>query len=124
MAVYIDAANFKPRAGTLVLFRGLVMQRLGNGDIILNAYGRLKEQRFEDDHDHDHDRARARPNTDRAATGLEGEGGVGDGDGASLDNHWFVTDHSRIRKLGHGSILDCYLEWWSEKQRGNMSAQN
>lgn len=110
VAVYIDAANFKPAPGTVVLFRGLVMQRLVNGDIILNAYGRLKEQRFEEPGDENGEGKRDVTEQEENAGDQEKEPG-------QYDNHWFITDQAKIRKLGHGSRLDYYLDWWAEKQR-------
>lgn len=117
VAVYIDATNFKPSAGTIVLFRGLTMQRLGNGDIILNAYARLKEQRFEENINIQGQR---RQPTDSGAEA----GHTTDPNTTSLDSHWFITDQSKIRSLGHGSRLDYYLEWWAEKQRTNQPPQS
>lgn len=117
MAVYIDAANFKPAAGTVVLFRGLVMQRLVNGDIILNAYGRLKDQRFAESLDN-------KTEVDENANQELVEDNDAVSENAKINNHWFVTDHAKIRRLGHGSRLDYYLEWWAEKQRGQQSVQN
>lgn len=114
MAVYIDAANFKPAAGTIVLFRGLVMQRLVNGDIILNAYGRLKDQRFEET---TVDKKEDSNGGDKTGEMELGKGGVSDQDQGEYNNHWFITDHSKIRRLGHGNRLDYYLDWWAEKQR-------
>lgn len=118
VAVYIDAANFKPAAGMVVLFRGLVMQRLVNGDIILNAYGRLKDQRFEETTVDKKENPR-----DGDKAGESGNGNVPDQDQGEYNNHWFITDHSKIRRLGHGSRLDYYLDWWAEKQRGQQGAQ-
>ena len=43
LAVYDDAQKFKPKIGTLALFRGVVMQRW-EGEVILNAYARKGEQ--------------------------------------------------------------------------------
>lgn len=117
VAVYIDAANFKPAAGTVVLFRGLVMQRLVNGDIILNAYGRLKDQRFAESLDN-------KTEVDENANQELVEDNDAVSENAKINNHWFVTDHAKIRRLGHGSRLDYYLEWWAEKQRGQQSVQN
>lgn len=118
VAVYIDAANFKPPAGTLVLFRGLVMQRLVNGDVILNAYGRLKDQVFEEPGIEGEQKVagdaggNTQGGTDKEeARKVEGE------ESSNLNNHWFITDHAKIRKLGHGSRLDYYLDWWAERQR-------
>ena len=93
------------------------MQRLVNGDIILNAYGRLKEQRFEE------------PKTDnKEDSGEGGSTGESEDDQVSAEghfnNHWFITDHSKIRKLAHGSRLDYYLDWWAEKQRGQQLPQD
>lgn len=106
VAVYIDAANFKPAPGTLALFRGVVMQRLANGDIILNAYGRLKEQRFDD--------------------GMEPSGSDAVDTktcySTTSGTNWFITNEAKIRALGHGSKLDYYREWWWEKQQANRSA--
>ncbi|KAK5093928.1 hypothetical protein LTR70_004454 [Exophiala xenobiotica] len=107
VAVYIDAANFKPVAGTLALFRGLVMQRLANGDIILNVYGRLKEQRFDDG-----------PETNASSPVL-----ADPNDTRSPNPHWFVTDEAKIRALGHGSKFDYYREWWNAKHQGDSSVQ-
>jgi len=107
VAVYIDAANFKPVAGTLAVFRGLVMQRLGNGDIILNAYGRLKEQRFDDG----------------AGVCVTNVVDVSADNGTASDTHWFITDEVKIRALGYGSEFDYYREWWNEKQQPNRVAQ-
>ncbi|KAK5938901.1 hypothetical protein PMZ80_009093 [Knufia obscura] len=101
VAVYLDAANFKPVAGTLALFRGLVMQRLGNGDIILNAYGRLKEQRFEEG----------------SGTNVTGSVDANVDDSTGSDTHWFITNEARIRAMGYASKLDYYREWWNEKQQ-------
>jgi hypothetical protein len=39
LAVYDDARTFKPKIGTVALFRGVVMQRW-EGEVILNAYAR------------------------------------------------------------------------------------
>lgn len=102
VAVYINAPDFKPAAGTLALFRGLVMQRLGNGDIILNAYGRLKDQRFDDGQN-------------------DGPRSAEDGD-SDHDSHWLVTNQDKIRAWGYGSRLDYYLDWWNERHRTNESA--
>lgn len=102
VAVYVDAADFKPVAGTIALFRGLVMQRLANGDIILNAYGRLKEQRFAD-------------NTVKTGSTAEDPAT----DQGQLDDkfsHWFITDPDRVRALGYGGKMDYYREWWNRKQ--------
>lgn len=41
LAVYDNAANFKPVVGTMGLFRGVVMQRW-EGEVILNAYARKR----------------------------------------------------------------------------------
>lgn len=42
VAVYVDAREFVPEAGTVVLFRGVTMQRW-EGEVILNAYATLKD---------------------------------------------------------------------------------
>lgn len=86
------------------------MQRLVNGDIILNAYGRLKEQRFEEPGDENGEGKRDVTEQEEIAGDQEKEPG-------QYDNHWFITDQAKIRKLGHGSRLDYYLDWWAEKQR-------
>lgn len=101
VAVYVDAADFKPASGTIALFRGLVMQRLANGDIILNAYGRLKDQRF------------AADVVDNDVLDSETETAVRQGDNF---NHWYITDPDKIRALGYGGKLDYYREWWNRKQ--------
>lgn len=52
VAVFCDAANFRPRVGTVALFRGLTLQRIGAEEVILNAYERLMREEtkwFEDD---------------------------------------------------------------------------
>lgn len=107
VAVYIDAANFKPVAGTLALFRGVVMQRLASGDIILNIYGRLKEQRFDDG-----------PETNAGSPVI-----ADSNDTRSPNTHWFITDEAKIRALGYGSKFDYYREWWNAKHRGDSSVQ-
>jgi hypothetical protein len=43
LAVYDNAQKFKPKIGTVALFRGVVMQRW-EGEVILNAYARKGEQ--------------------------------------------------------------------------------
>lgn len=107
LAVYLDAANFRPPSGTLALFRGVVMQRLYNGDIILNVYARLKEVRIDSGnvvneiakeplHKNDNSNEHHQKNHE-------------------LDNHWFITDHDKIRSLGYGSRLDYYLDWWKNR---------
>jgi len=108
VAIYIDAADFKPKAGTLALFRGVVMQRLSNRDIILNAYGRLKEIRFEDDIPSD--------DTTHGVNGVEEGQKEQRREEHKMDRHWFVTDHDKIRALGHGSRLDYYLDWWKARK--------
>lgn len=90
VAIYIDATTFRPPAGTIALFRGLVMQRLGNGDIILNAYGRLKDMRFQDDD-------------------KNGESAAADD---SMDTHWFITNPDLIRRLGYSTQLAELQLWW------------
>ncbi len=57
VAVFCDARNFRPAVGTVAVFRGLTLQRIGGGagagdEVILNAYERLlrgEEKWFEDD---------------------------------------------------------------------------
>ncbi len=57
VAVFCDAANFRPAVGTVAVFRGLTPQRIGGGggagdEVILNAYERLLREEwkwFEDD---------------------------------------------------------------------------
>lgn len=44
VAVYCDAANFRPRVGTRALLTGVVMQRTVGGEVILNAYERLMRE--------------------------------------------------------------------------------
>ncbi|KAK5075437.1 hypothetical protein LTS08_001497 [Lithohypha guttulata] len=112
VAVYIDAAKFNPAPGTIALFRGLVMQRLGNGDIILNAYGRLRDQRFKD------------PNGSSATAAARG--GIEQGEAAqsstdSVFDHWYITDPDRIRALGFGSKLDYYTHWQAERRRTDQA---
>ena len=41
--MYDNARKFKPKIGTVALFRGVVMQRW-EGEVILNAYGRKGER--------------------------------------------------------------------------------
>ena len=103
VAVFIDAANFKPNSGTIALFRGLVMQRLPNGDVILNAYGRLAGQRF--------------TAPENAIQPLADHFGPETRDSNS---HWFITDHDHIRALGYGGKLDYYNEWWRERRGGQQ----
>ena len=43
LAVYIDAKTFFPAAGTIALFRGVVMHKFGK-EVILNAYAPLKDK--------------------------------------------------------------------------------
>lgn len=43
LAVYANAQKFKPKIGTVALFRGVVMQRW-EGEVILNAYARKGER--------------------------------------------------------------------------------
>ena len=43
LAVYDNAGTFKPKVGTVALFRGVVMQRW-EGEVILNAYARRADQ--------------------------------------------------------------------------------
>lgn len=108
VAVYLDAAHFKPPAGTLALFRGLVMQRLANGNVILNAYGSLRNQRFEDD-------VVSSGNGGHVPVSVDGI------ESHEFDSHWFVTNQDTIRALGYGSKLDYYLEWWKER-KGDFEA--
>ncbi|KAJ9653274.1 hypothetical protein H2198_007518 [Neophaeococcomyces mojaviensis] len=108
VAVYIDAADFRPKAGTLALFRGMVMQRLTNGDVILNAYGRLKDMRFDDE-------VVLEDAIEKVSNATEG-GTEQHQEKHNMDRHWFVTNHDKIRALGHGSKFDYYLDWWKERQ--------
>ena len=48
VAVFVDAGNFKPRFGSVVLFQGLIMQRWGE-EIILNAYSNIQNTLGESD---------------------------------------------------------------------------
>lgn len=107
VAVYIDAAKFKPTVGTLALLRGLTMQRLANGDIILNAYGRLKEHRFADG---------SKTNTSNSVNADPNET-------RSPDTHWFITNEVKIRELGYGSKFDYYREWWKAKHQMDPPVQ-
>lgn len=43
LAVYVEARSFLPAPGTIALFRGIVMQKFRD-EVILNAYGGLKEK--------------------------------------------------------------------------------
>lgn len=111
VAIYIDAATFRPLPGTIALFRGLVMQRLANGDIILNAYGRLKDMRFQGDKEEEEE------DEQRRQLGVtKGEEDGLDNMDMDTDTHWFITNPDRIRRLGHAAQLARLQLWW-EKQR-------
>lgn len=109
VANYIDASDFQPAVGTIALFRGLVMQRLANGDVILNAYGRLKDQRFK---------------TSVASSGIkDGHSAVKEPEDGENDSfsHWYITDEARIRAFGHERELEFCRKWWAAKSGGEQT---
>lgn len=109
VANYIDAMELQPVVGTIVLLRGLVMQRLPNGDVILNAYGRLNEQRFQD-----RDGTAGEDAMESVISHNEGP------DSSDAFSHWFVTDASRIQALGYGRELEFCQQWWDAKRNAGL----
>lgn len=127
VAIYQDAATFKPAFGTLALFRGLVMQRLSNGDVVLNVYPRSRRKLhstrscdgdigrnqsdmlgvddksllLRSDSDH-HDRVT-----------LDGLDKLDSDETLFREGEWFITDQVRLRKMGFD--VDGLASWWDER---------
>jgi hypothetical protein len=91
--VFIDAASFTPRHGTVALFRGVVMQ-MWRDEVILNAYPSLRGTKWyvEDGRELEgmgydvrgmrawwEERRRGRRNVAAAAVAGSGKGGSGGG---------------------------------------------
>ena len=90
VSVFVDATHFKPRMGTVALFRGLIMRRWG-GEVILNAYAHLKEVIWN--------------NSDGETTEVAQSG-------------WYVDDELVLRDLGFE--VGRMKSWWEERSKGKI----
>lgn len=132
LANFIDAGNFKPARGTVVLLRGVVVQRCGPGgggeaglsdvsrNYMLNAYANLPEklrekEREERRHGELEDETSGRETKERDEAE---EGDEVDGLG------WFVDDEDDLRRLGLGDELDRLKGWWQEWEERRAGAQS
>ncbi|KPI35414.1 uncharacterized protein AB675_11657 [Cyphellophora attinorum] len=104
LAVYIDAATFKPQRGTVALLQDVVVQRCGSGSgevnecFMLNAYANLPAKLAE-----------------KQKKGMNGDGDGGGG-GSSGDGKWFIDDEDQLLALGLEAEVDELRTWWNERE--------
>jgi hypothetical protein len=102
LAVYIDAAGFKPRRGTIALLQDVVVQRCGSGIgevnecFMLNAYANLPGKLAE------------------KQKGLREDGGGTAGSGS--EGKWFIDDEDQLLALGLEAEVDELRTWWEERE--------
>jgi hypothetical protein len=105
LAVYIDAATFKPQRGTIALLQDVVVQRCGSGSgevnecFMLNAYANLPAKLAE-----------------KQKKGLDGVGDGGGDGGSSGEGKWFIDDKDQLLALGLEAEMDELRTWWLERE--------
>ncbi|ETI22264.1 hypothetical protein G647_06337 [Cladophialophora carrionii CBS 160.54] len=98
VAVFVDALAFLPEVGTPALFRGLVMNRVRNGeDVILNRYP-LKV---------DSQKAKGRA--------------LGDADSKGAEEDWFISDEWKLIEMGYD--VEHMKQWWHERNASRKDGE-
>lgn len=140
VSVFRDALGFKPAVGHVALLRGLVMQRLRNGEVILNVYpakSRIQIQsqtrsqsqvtngsRPPSRHAHFADdpvvtdatrenEAKSLLSKDTQVDSLLTGNRIEEE--PAYESSWFIDDHKKLRELGYD--VDGMQQWWN----GNLN---
>lgn len=94
LAVYVDAASFKPDRGTIALLQDIVVQRCGSGNgqvnecFMLNCYANLPAK-------------------------LEEKG---------VDSKWYIDDEDELRDMGLGRQIDELKGWWDRREMSRQGS--
>ncbi|OCT51779.1 hypothetical protein CLCR_08408 [Cladophialophora carrionii] len=98
VAVFVDALAFLPEVGTPALFRGLVMNRVRNGeDVILNRYSLKMDS-------------------------LKAEGrALGDADSKGAEVDWLISDERKLIEMGYD--VEHMKQWWRERNASRKDGE-
>lgn len=107
LAVYKDARSFKPAVGSVVLVRGVVVQRVrlrdgpgtGREGLIMNVYGNVQEK--------------LEGMANLESGGAVESGGGGAGAGAARGVKWVETDEEVLERMGWD--VKGLKGWWEER---------